>query len=248
MIHRRRRNWSGPFLLLLVQQLVLLLLFRLPQQAILVTATNNNINTDNALLFPGKGGNVVSPSSTHKKTARNFPSHHRFKPKRSSPPLDYFHVINLDHDKERWESVVSELTSKGGVPIRKIKRIHAIYGKNLTSDDLCTNTTFVARHFSTRGTIGCYMSHRNCWEQTAKGSYPYQLFLEDDVLVTEKFPEKVNEILQEINENCPETRNGNWDVIFLGALGLDASILIKNTASIELPHSCPGDCVSLDVS
>lgn len=132
-----------------------------------------------------------------------------------------FHVINLDRDKERWESVVAELTSKG-VPPKRIKRIEAVYGKNLTAEDLRTNTTIVARHFSTPGTIGCYLSHRSCWEQTARGGSeqePYKLFLEDDVLVADNFPEKVAEILKEIDEDCPETKDGNWDVIFLGALG-----------------------------
>lgn len=128
------------------------------------------------------------------------------------------HVINLDRDTARWDSVVSELVSKG-VPFTNIQRIRAVYGKTLTSDELVSNTTFVARHFSTRGTIGCYLSHRSCWEQTLKGPEPYKLFLEDDVLVANNFPNKVAEILREIDESCPDTRNGNWDVIFLGALG-----------------------------
>jgi len=134
-----------------------------------------------------------------------------------SPPLT-FHVINLDRDKERWDSVVSELTSKG-VPPKQIQRIRAVYGKNLTAEELRTNTTLVARHFCTPGTIGCYLSHRSVWEQTATGSDPYKLILEDDVLVADRFPEKVAEILKEIDEDCAETRDGNWDVIFLGALG-----------------------------
>jgi len=187
----RRRFWFGG---LLLAQLVL---SPFPSAEILAEAIKN----------PG----IIStphPRNSEKASSR------RMKRKR---PLD-FHVINLDCDKERWESVVAELTSKG-VPRKRIKRIHAIYGKNLTSDDLHTNATFVARHFSTPGTIGCYMSHRSCWEQTAAGSEPYQLFLEDDVLVADNFPNKVYEILQEIDVICPETRDGNWDVIFLGALG-----------------------------
>ena len=136
---------------------------------------------------------------------------------RRKRPLD-FNVINLSRDKERWKSVFRELVSKG-VPRRRIQRINAVYGKNLTPEDLATNTTFVARHFSTPGTIGCYLSHRNCWELTANSDKPFQVILEDDVIVAEDFPQAVANILREIDEDCPDTRNGNWDVIFLGALG-----------------------------
>ncbi len=133
-------------------------------------------------------------------------------------PLD-FHVLNLDRDKERWKSVVKELTSKG-VPRERIQRIEAVYGKNLTPDEIASNTTFVARCFSTPGMIGCYLSHRNFWESTAKGSRPFQIILEDDVIVAENFPQEVATILREIDEDCPNTRDGNWDVILLGAIGL----------------------------
>lgn len=129
-----------------------------------------------------------------------------------------FHVINLDRDKERWESVIQELSSKGVSP-KNIERVEAVYGKKLTEEDLDTNTTFVAKHFATRGTIGCYLSHRKCWEIAAQSNKPYEIILEDDVLVADDFPQQVATILQEIDEQCPQTRDGNWDVIFLGALG-----------------------------
>ena len=130
-----------------------------------------------------------------------------------------FHVINLDRDTERWELVVSELTTRGKVPRHKIHRLRAVYGKNLTADELRNNTTVVARHCSTPGTIGCYLSHRSFWDQVAEGSDPYQIALEDDVLVAEGFSDAVATVVREVDEDCPETRGGNWDVIFLGALG-----------------------------
>lgn len=127
------------------------------------------------------------------------------------------HVINLDRDIDRWNTVSAELLSKG-VRLPKIKRILAVNGKALTSDDLIANTTFVARHFCTRGTIGCYLSHRSFWEKMLECPEDYQIVLEDDVVVADDFLRKVAGILNEL-ENCEETSGGNWDVIFLGALG-----------------------------
>lgn len=203
---------NNPFAKLWFGVFLLLFWFSIPPQAIhsvvdaAISPERNTVPTPQAR---GRGRSPPTPRSLSKQKP---------KLKRRSPPRLDFHVINLDRDKERWESVVSELTSKG-VPPKRIKRIEAVYGKNLTAEDLRTNTTLVARHFSTPGTIGCYLSHRSCWEQTVRGSNPYQLFLEDDVLVADNFQEKVAEILKEIDEDCPETKDGNWDVIFLGALG-----------------------------
>ena len=169
------------------------------------------------LWFPDPDTVFVSASPSKTFSVQPTTNARRQQPKQNPKKLEY-HVINLDRDKERWESVVEELVSKG-VPKRKIKRIKAVYGANLTPEELATNTTFVARHFSTKGTIGCYLSHRSCWEQTLNSNQPYQIFLEDDVLVADNFSQKVATILQEIETDCPDTRNGNWDVIFLGALG-----------------------------
>lgn len=127
------------------------------------------------------------------------------------------HVINLDKDADRWSAVSSELLSKG-VRENRIKRIPAVNGKELSSDDLVGNTSFVARNFCTRGTIGCFLSHRNFWEKTLECPEEYQIVLEDDVIVADDFLGKVAEILNEL-EQCDETCDGKWDVVFLGALG-----------------------------
>ena len=194
--HRQVRPWLGIF------SLVVLLLLFLPQ----------------TVVVSGTAGTPKS-SAAARRTQEHPPRQKiqsRWRRSRS-PPLN-FHVINLDRDTERWESVVSELTSKGVRP-QNIQRIRAVDGKNLSATELENNATTVARTFCTLGMIGCFLSHRSFWEQTASGTEAYRLVLEDDVVVAESFPEKVGEILDEIETRCPETRDGNWDVIFLGALG-----------------------------
>eukprot|EP00536_Pseudo-nitzschia_multiseries_P004115 jgi/Psemu1/9282/gm1.9282_g len=134
-----------------------------------------------------------------------------------STPIN-LHVINLDDQTERWEMVVSELVAKG-VPEELIKRVPAVNGRKLSDTGLRANTTSIARMVCTPGTIGCFLSHRKVWEGTSEGPEPYRLVLEDDVVVSDNFTEKVAEVVREIDEICQETRDGNWDVIFLGALG-----------------------------
>ena len=69
-------------------------------------------------------------------------------------------IINLDKDGDRWETVTKELTSNG-VRRRSITRYPATYGKDLDKVDLRQNVTLLSRLFCTKGTIGCYLSHRN---------------------------------------------------------------------------------------
>ena len=123
-------------------------------------------------------------------------------------------VINLEHDTNRWNEVSTELTSKG---VDNIQRMPAIYGKNLSLHEIRTNTTQLARVFCTKAMIGCYLSHRNFWEQTLKGSSSSQMILEDDVQVSDDFCQKVEQAM-EILETSEESKD-TWDVLILGAFG-----------------------------
>lgn len=123
-------------------------------------------------------------------------------------------VINLDHDTARWNQVSAELASKG---VDHVQRMPAVYGKNLSPDEIRLNTTRLARVFCTRAMIGCYLSHRNFWEQTWKGSSSSQMILEDDVQVSEDFCRKVQQAM-EILDSASESKD-TWDVLILGAFG-----------------------------
>jgi len=172
------------------------------------------------LLFLSVEDNFVSAANTVGRPS--VPATTRSKRQRS-PALKSnfnltFHVINLDRAKERWGSVVSELVSKG-VPRDQIRRVSAVSGRDLSDIDLRDNTTLIARKVCTPGTIGCFLSHRKVWDETLEGSESYRIVLEDDVIVSDNFMERVAEIVREIDETCDETKEGNWDVVFLGALG-----------------------------
>jgi len=125
-------------------------------------------------------------------------------------------VINLDQDTIRWEKVTAELASNN-VPSHLIQRLPAVYGKTLSKEDLCRNVTAIAHNFCTPGIIGCYLSHRLFWQKTAASDTPYQIVLEDDVIVSDDFLQRVQALIDELQEN-QETRD-KWDVLLLGALG-----------------------------
>ena len=96
---------------------------------------------------------LSTPASTIPNPLAAARRHHRQIP---------INIINLDKDGDRWETVTKELTSKG-VRQRSITRYPAIYGKDLGNVDLRQNVTLLSRLFCTKGTIGCYLSHRNIW-------------------------------------------------------------------------------------
>ena len=125
-------------------------------------------------------------------------------------------IINLQRDTERWSNVIQGLLSKG-VPKKSITRYAAVYGKELTKADLLQNSTLLTRLFCTSGTIGCYLSHRNLWCKIHKESAPWQIIMEDDVIVANDFCDKVREVIREMEDNSE--MKDNWDVILLGAFG-----------------------------
>jgi GR25 family glycosyltransferase involved in LPS biosynthesis len=136
------------------------------------------------------------------------------------PYIATIHVINLDRDKKRWESIQSQAATLG----LKVQRFPATYGKDIPYSQMRTygvgNAMVRAdRHdhkgekLHNLGVVGCYISHRSLLETVANLDVPESaghLILEDDV----KFPA---DFLQPggrwdtLSQHIPN----NWDVIWL---------------------------------
>jgi GR25 family glycosyltransferase involved in LPS biosynthesis len=129
----------------------------------------------------------------------------------SSFPIN---VINLEKDAIRWQSLVQDMTAKGVTP-STVQRLPAVYGKELSKDELIAKTTRKARLWCTPGMIGCYLSHVKFWNKVASETSPYQLILEDDAMVCDDFEMRAQAMVDELQGN-PETMD-NWDVLLLGA-------------------------------
>ena len=98
------------------------------------------------------GGGVLSESSTNQPSGRT-----------DLPRPTQTLVINLDRDEARLAAVTAELRRQN-IPF---ERLPAVNGAALQMEELKRRASRLARIFSTRGMIGCYLSHRTCWERAA---------------------------------------------------------------------------------
>lgn len=88
-----------------------------------------------------------------------------------------------------------------------VQRFEAINGRSLVLSELLRERKLsILRPFSI-GTVGCYLSHRTCWELIANGEHNAMLIVEDDVKFTDGILEKWTELMA----NLPE-----WDLVYLG--------------------------------
>jgi glycosyl transferase family 25 len=62
-----------------------------------------------------------------------------------------------------------------------------------------------------RGTLGCYLSHRSVWEKIAEGEDEYALVLEDDANFTARDVKHVKKLVEEVHEF-----DHHWNVIIIG--------------------------------
>jgi glycosyl transferase family 25 len=121
-------------------------------------------------------------------------------------PVDIF-VINLDCSKDRLDNITTELEKAQ----LNFTRISAINGSSLNSSELDTyynpalNKRTYRRSLS-RGEIGCYLSHRRCWQQVVDKNLSMALILEDDAQLNTQLPDVLSSI---------EQISINWDIIKL---------------------------------
>ena len=101
-------------------------------------------------------------------------------------------VINLDSSKDRLVSITSRLRELG-VPF---ERVPAVNGRAL-SDQEISQITYPYNHFEskvrftrelTKGEIGCFLSHRKCWEKLLESDKQWALIMEDDIQISNIAP------------------------------------------------------------
>ena len=143
-------------------------------------------------------------------------------------------LINLPRHPERFESVKLQLDSAG----IQYERAEAVDGSQLSQAELEANVTLAARWLITKGMIGCFLSHRACWQHCVDdaagpvlGAHYLGLHaraptaqptterviarvpavFEDDVILADN----VTQMLHASLDALPD----DWDVLLLGALG-----------------------------
>jgi hypothetical protein len=105
--------------------------------------------------------------------------------------LDKIYIINLEHRKDRLQSIMTQL-NKLGVNNNIVQRINAVYYKEF-------------------GAIGCGLSHVLALEEAEKGNYENVLIFEDDYIL--------NVDANVYNNNIEKLylEKKTWDVVMVGA-------------------------------
>jgi hypothetical protein len=144
---------------------------------------------------------------------------------RATPSIDDIWVLNLDKDKERFQTILDQ---EHLLP-QKVNRWKATYGKEEDRDvaerdgvnhilskspdiDLNKRNPNV---IDIPGEIGCWLIHKRLLRHlnTLNVSPNFgHLILEDDALIDKNFLQKWNMVKQSIP--------GNWDIIYLGILNI----------------------------
>lgn len=101
------------------------------------------------------------------------------------------YVINLDRSPDRWEHMQKQLSTIGAQHTSlKIQRVVGVDGSKLTENEIsfhqqsAFNLSKIAcpRDLS-KAEIGCYLSHKKCWEKLINSSSDWILILEDDITI-----------------------------------------------------------------
>jgi GR25 family glycosyltransferase involved in LPS biosynthesis len=138
------------------------------------------------------------------------------------PHVKTIHIINLDKDTKRWQHM-KDTTVKIQLPV---ERWSAVYGKELSQDELAKKGIGYAmtrsgkgtyeeqgRDLRNQGVVGCYLSHRSLMEHLATLDVPDEyghLILEDDVNVPSNFLQ-VEDEWHKVYKTVPI----DWDIIYM---------------------------------
>jgi GR25 family glycosyltransferase involved in LPS biosynthesis len=125
------------------------------------------------------------------------------------------YVINCSIHKDRLKKF-KKFALKAGV---KACRVPCVKGKQFTDEILCD---MVKRGFLKKSAdmdrieISINLSHYNCWIRLINSCLDYALILEDDVELNPDFVDKINLILEELEDNDIDFSvlhlfNGNWN-------------------------------------
>jgi GR25 family glycosyltransferase involved in LPS biosynthesis len=108
-------------------------------------------------------------------------------------------VVNLDHDKIRWERIVKIFSES----MLEVVRVPAVKGSSLESYEEYIDRKMWLVHepkkYNIKAHVGCFLSHRKAWKMIAEQSAPWALVLEDDMCPTDE----LSGFLQAFAKNPP---------------------------------------------
>lgn len=122
------------------------------------------------------------------------------------------YYINLKKSTDRRKKLLSQL-NKTNIPH---KRIEAVYGKDMTYEELNALCYKPSAMMCSKSMIGCYASHKKAWKQFENDMEDYGIIMEDDCILSDNFQNEVKKVLHEMNRLNPL-----WDFLYLGYYNLN---------------------------
>ncbi len=159
-------------------------------------------------------------------------------------------VVNLAKNTERMAFVRGQLEAFG-LPF---ERFEAIYGADLSKRERRRKARpfrfwCAMGHWPTRGAIGCALSHGAIYRKMIQENLPYACILEDDVRLSDKFPETLERVGRWLDPKRPqvvlfsaydaERREGEEIVPLQGALCTDGYVITLPAARALLRANTP---------
>ncbi len=121
--------------------------------------------------------------------------------------INKVYVINLKNRPDRWTDVNKSFKNTG----LKLTRWNAVYGKDLSEEEIKNVTTPISYHTIPHSIIGCWLSHYNIWKHIVENKETNVLILEDDAYPVDNFTNKLYKYWKEVPDD--------WDMIYLGCTG-----------------------------
>jgi GR25 family glycosyltransferase involved in LPS biosynthesis len=143
---------------------------------------------------------------------------------RLATPFDAVFVINLDHRRDRWESISRQLTACGAAS-DDIMRYSAIDGAAMSPEHLAASGLISELGLLrlrrppqeqiwgmdlTNGGVGCALSHIHLWAQVAARQLECALVLEDDSLLQP-------DMFAQFQRRFPAVP-ADWELVYLSGL------------------------------
>lgn len=128
------------------------------------------------------------------------------------------YVINLDSSTDRWEAMKQKLASLNITA----ERISAVDGRKKSDkeiEDILYPMDYEYRYLFPRllskAEIGCFLSHRKCWQMLVESDEDWALIMEDDLIISDRaqfYMKDLSWLPQNIKICQLSTHEPNWNL------------------------------------
>lgn len=173
------------------------------------------------------------------------------------------YVINLESSKERYEYIKDNIESLGFPQLR----IEAVDGRKMLKSEIYSKVDIekyksFSKSLPNVGTIGCYLSHVNVWEEFLKSDLEFAIIFEDDISFD---PYKVRSVIDDLLEvsylwdvvtlepkhrgfplTIKKLKNDQRLVVYLTEITHSGAYIINRKAAANLLRKALPICIPLD--